>query len=261
MRGNWMRLTLGLMFLLFAIPAIAQSENRPIERQPLLKDYVPNSARMRPQTKPMLFSPKYQLKGEDPHYSGWCFMVYHPDSLFPILLTAHHHFTRQAGLTRNISGRDLPERFQSFKATAANNSSFAIDQGNILRLPQARSITSDSYNYDLAAILLFKNYPEYGAELRKTRPELGEKLWLHASLAKGDWFPSTVTFSDDSGMEIELADASINLRSVSGSPLIDREGKVAGMLLRSVSTDDGKLYGLAISSDQINHHISQALKR
>lgn len=255
-------------FLIFAFfaPLFAQDQhpNKPIRREPLLRDYRARVAETRPQVKPMLFSPEYQITSEGKHTYGWSFMTQHPDSLFPILVTAHHHFTRKAGLQRNISARDLPKRLQSFSARSSNDASFIIKQGNPLFIPQATSITREFYNNDLAAILLFQNYPEYGAELRQSPPQKGEQLWLLAAVAQVDqdpWFIGHVSFIDETGLEVEMQNADLVLRSVTGSPLIDKDGKVAGMLLMSTKTEDGKLYLMAISGDQIYKHISLALKR
>lgn len=261
-----MRFLAVALALLLTAPALAKQGNlnKPIKKANILNGYRPKAEENVPQVKPLLFSPEYNLKGEDRHIHGWCFMTYHPESLFPILVTAHSVFTRQAGLARNIAGRDLAKRLNSFKATAINDVSVVISQGNILQINEAQSLTRERYDNDLAAILLFKNYPDYGASLRRTDVELGESLWLNAPISQPDnkpWFLGKVTFSDETGLEVAMNRNDLNLRSVVGSPLIDQNGEIAGMLLQSSLADDGKLYVLAISGKQIYQHISTALKR
>lgn len=261
-----MRLFALTLALSFIAPLLAQGThaNKPITRTNILDGYRPTAEQNSPQIKPMLFSPEYQLQGEERHLYGWCFMTYHPDSLFPILVTAHSVFTRNAGLNRNLSANELGKRLQSFKATAMNDVSMVIDKGNVLQINEAQSLTRDRYDNDLAAILLFKNYPGYGTQLRRTSPEVGETLWLHAPIAQADqkpWFLGKVTFSDETGLELVMNRNDLNLRTVTGSPLVDHKGEIAGMMLQTSKADDGQLYVLAISGKQIYEHISTALKR
>jgi len=222
--------------------------------------------------------PGFVLRPEFQSEAGSClgsyaFAVEIEGAPAPLVLTALHvldELIRKRGIDArgdDYTGRELPavlSRVQLYDPFAERW--FLSDLGTagpMLILPGARMGDDEPDSHrDAAAFWAAGNGEIRPGRLAEESPAVGAPVWLAARATSGDPrapLPAVVVASGEKRLVFRFADAEREAPYSSGSPLLDREGKVVGINVGGGALG-GERLGHACHVGALRRHIAQGLE-
>jgi hypothetical protein len=156
-----------------------------------------------------------------------------------LLVTAHHLFGPDGGLSKQVSWKDLPTFVRSVRCKSLASSNSTLSAGRPLLIKDARPQSEEGAAGDVAAFQP-KAPPEAkaakvnGLEIRTTPPAPKSRVWLVAQVAAGAppeklLHPATLVGVNREWITFAYEDAKLDLTATSGAPIVDDEGRVVGI--------------------------------
>ncbi len=185
-----------------------------------------------PAVRDALFSPKFNLKDGRSVEAGkaWCARLSNGQS---VLVTALHLLGPAGGLDAQIPAAKLAAEVDNVELTSLTNGNSAGSTTTVLS-KTGHVKDDDDYSGDM---MVFKAPASISAtkafSIADQRAAVGERCWFYTCLVNESvppqCLPGTVTESSDKRMLVKL-DRRVETRATSGSPILDRIGRVIGML-------------------------------
>jgi hypothetical protein len=130
----------------------------------------------------------------------------------------------------------------------------------LLLVEDAKPFDAEGAERDMAFAVLKGGKRPAPLKLSNAASAVGDRVWLFARLADRDRpsaYGASVTDVSAGTVQYRFDDSSLNLRSLSGAPVIGADGTVVGMHLGYGSKDD-KLVGAAAPASAIHERLTAA---
>ncbi|SHJ09115.1 hypothetical protein SAMN02745163_01284 [Clostridium cavendishii DSM 21758] len=180
----------------------------------------------------------------------------------PIVLTALHLFGPNGGLEKDIVSSELPNHVKGAVFSDAFTSKACGSATKTILIPEAKP--SPNVSKDIAAFVSDKNSGLSPLKINDMLPEVGETVWLAASVYGGapedkKLHKAVVVESTDSKLAFEYENDKLELKATSGAPVLNSAGKVVGLNIGSMK-NKGKVIGVANPCVSFNKLLKDALK-
>ncbi len=243
-------------------------EGKPLEDY---KDWldVPHPQAAEPKVPaPFVVRPIFNA-GFDSTIGGYAFAVTMEGFSRPLLLTGLHVMDEliikknidPTAKNKDYSGKELPAIITDvnlFDVFAPNWMMASLgDAGPMLVLPDARSGEEEPYSdKDIAAFHVHPTAQLTPASLAKTKPAIGDPVWLLARPEQpgNNLFKAVVLESTDRSLVYKFETKEELPKYGSGSPIIDKNGQVAGITIGGGQLQDHQL-GHANHAENIRKHL------
>lgn len=176
--------------------------------------------------------PTFKVDAES-YSAGTAFLV---SSTQPLLLTAHHLFGPDGGLSKPVTWRDMPAHAQivGCKPIGAGR---PVSGETAIAIPGAHPMDPADQSGAINDVAVFRTSPESGATpslaLAVSPPKEGDQVFLIAE-AQGSNSPvhsARVLGLQNGAMLFAYDDAKLELQATSGAPIVNMDGKVVGLNL------------------------------
>lgn len=193
--------------------------------------------------------------------AGTAFVLEHEGKSY--LTTAYHVLGPPGGLKTRISARQVPQEVRAITALCLGDTRTVLLGTPLLLVDDAKPFDESGGESDVTFAVLA--YPAGPRALKLSEAELkaGERVWLFARLVDRDrptLYPATIKEATAAVVQYTMDDAGLNLRGLSGAPVLREDGTVAGMHLGFGATDDA-LIGAAAPAAAMRQRLADAVKR
>ena len=180
------------------------------------------------------------------------------------LVTAYHVLGPAGGLKTQIAPREVPREVKAIAGLCLGESEKVVVIGApLLIVEDARAIDDQGGQHDVTLALVKDTGGPTPLKLSEKGAAVGDRVWLFARMMDRDrpmTYAAKITQVSATALQYELEDASLNLRALSGAPIVAEDGSVVGMHLGFGKMDD-KLVGAAAPAAAIRERIAAATKK
>lgn len=173
-----------------------------------------------------------------------------------LLVTAHHLFGPDGGLSRQLSWQELPEKVERAQCAFLSGHGSSITVGRPVRIKNATPYNGGGNIRDMAAFPIMDT-PPYVLRLAEAVPKIGDTVWLVARVISGAEageviHRARVVRSDGRLLRFEYDDRSMNIQATSGAPIVNEHGQVVGINFGAIESSrgiEGAAVGLGVISE------------
>lgn len=180
------------------------------------------------------------------------------------LVTAYHVLGPAGGLKMKIEPREVPREVKAIAGLCLGESGKAVLVGApVLLVEDARAIDDQGGDHDVTLALVKETDGPTPLKLNANVPAVGDRVWLFARMMDRDrpmTYPAKITGVSATALQYELDDSSLNLRALSGAPVLAEDGTVVGMQL-GFGKENDKLIAAAVPAAAIRDRIVAATRR
>jgi len=179
-----------------------------------------------------------------------------------VLVTAHHLFGPDGGLSAQVKWSDLPSVVSAARCHQMTGPGRVLSAGPPLPVPNARIYSEEGPASDVAVFPL-KDDKTPALELGSGTPPLKETVWLAARVAGGEapdklLHRATLVSVNQQWIEFAYDNPKLDLTATSGAPIVDGDGRVVGINI-GAKVVGKKLVGVAQSAAVVRGAIDRAL--
>jgi hypothetical protein len=131
----------------------------------------------------------------------------------------------------------------------------------VLLVEDARPFDADGADRDLAFAVVKGQRNPAALKLTRTPPAVGDRVWVFARILDRErptTYPAEVIAASPGVVQYRMDDSSINLRALSGAPVLDANGAVIAMHLGFGKKDEA-LIGAAAPASAIRERLKAAV--
>ncbi|MEM9643994.1 MAG: hypothetical protein AAF989_03280 [Planctomycetota bacterium] len=167
---------------------------------------------------------------------GVIFAARRSESAPTVLISAMHLLGPRGGLETSIDALDVFTHWKSVDLLDCQNGDHREDvAGNALIIPGAKPFPEDSLHGDVIGFRTAPAFPLSPLDFSTSKPWVGEKVWLLASIAGNAIEPHTAKVSAyERGRLIVTLDDNVtvptDLQKVAGSPIVNSANEVIGVI-------------------------------
>jgi hypothetical protein len=177
------------------------------------------------------------------------------------LVTAYHVLGPPGGLKAKILPRDVPREVKGIAGLCLGDSETILLGAPLLLVEDAKQFDADGADRDMVFALVKSPAPPAALALSKTTPAVGARVWLFARLLDRDRptpYPAQVTEASPAVLQYRMEDPSLNLRALSGAPVLAEDGTVVVHL--GFGRKEESLIGAAAPAAAIRERLATAAK-
>src|SRR5262249_14215142 len=145
-----------------------------------------------------------------------------------LLVTAHHIFGPDAGLSRAYAWNELPALVHGVVAGSPDGRS-ELSAAAPLSIPGAMASSPGEYEYDVAAVSVTDAGAFAVLELAEKQPQPGDPVYLLAQTRGSAELRHAAHVIPSPRALCFLYEEQLDLTATSGAPVVDAEGKVVGI--------------------------------
>jgi hypothetical protein len=163
------------------------------------------------------------------------------------LTTAYHVLGPSGGLTNRISPREVPQEVKAIAGLCLGDSETVVLAQPALLIPDARSFDEKGADADVVFARVKTAGGPQGLKFSGVAAKQGDRIWMLARLLDRDrasLYPASVTDVSENILQYAFEDDALNLRALSGAPLLNAGGEVVGMHL-AFGKKENALVGVA----------------
>ena len=180
------------------------------------------------------------------------------------LVTAYHVLGPAGGLKTRIAPREVPREVKAIAGVCLGESEKGVLVGApLLLVEDARPIDDQGGERDVTLAVVKDSDGPTPLKLSANAPAAGDRVWLFARMMDRDrpmTYAAKITQVSATAIQYELEDSSLNLRALSGAPVLDDDGAVVGMHLGFGKMDE-KLVAAAVPAGAIRERIAAATRK
>jgi uncharacterized protein YndB with AHSA1/START domain len=181
----------------------------------------------------------------------------------PVLLTALHLFGPPAGLRKWVTAREFMFLVTGASGADAFSGKSLTMRAEALDTPEG-GLGGDDPTGDFAAFALSEGPKIKPIPLAGESPAEGEKLWLAApamrsAARKARLHAATVVKSEGGLLTLAFDDATLLCIGAAGAPILDSEGRAAGMVVEAGGTHEGRPVMRAVAAERFRAAVKDAL--
>jgi hypothetical protein len=163
-----------------------------------------------------------------------------------VIVTALHLLGPDGGLSGQIQGSDVARAVQEVELTTCYTRRHGISNkvlsktGEVLEM---QSLGSLNFSDDYIILDGPKKIHGFPILVAHKPPEINERVWLYTKVVRDDqprMYPAVVLAQSDDFLEAQLFQP-LPLTGTSGSPILNKQGKVVGMI-NSAKPDEGLIF-------------------
>ncbi len=180
------------------------------------------------------------------------------------LVTAYHVLGPAGGLKVRIAPREVPREVKAIAGLCLGESEKVVVVGApVLLVEDARPIDDQGGEHDVTLALVKDSNGPTPLKLSVKASAVGDRVWLFGRMMDRDrpmTYAGKITQVSATTLQYELEDSSLNLRALSGAPILAEDGSVVGMHLGFGKMDD-KLVAAAAPAVAIRERIAAATRK
>jgi hypothetical protein len=196
--------------------------------------------------------------------AGTAFVLGRDDGTY-VLVTAHHLFGPNGGMSRDIRADELTSVVRGVTATSADDSSVKLTSRRVVEIAGASAFIPSDGNTptdvrpDIAAFRLDGPGGATVLALAAEPAEKGDRVYLLAEVSGSDarLHPATVDGTGRTAVSYAF-DESLELRGSSGAPMLNARGEVIGINAAG-GENGGETFGLCGPLDAVREKLAGAL--
>lgn len=178
------------------------------------------------------------------------------------LVTAYHVLGPPGGLKAKIPPRDVPREVKGIAGLCLGDGETILLGAPLLLVEDAKPFDPEGADRDVTFALVKTPGRQKPFKLSKATPPVGERVWLFARLLDRDrptLYPAEITELSPGVVQYRMDDPSLNLRALSGAPVLGTDGSVVAMHL-GFGRKDETLVGAAAPAEGLKQRLSAAAK-
>lgn len=180
-----------------------------------------------------------------------------------VLVTACHVLGPAGGLKTQIPAREIPREVRAIAGVGLGEAETVLLGAPVLLVEDARPADADGAHRDVTLALVKSADGPTPFKLSNQAAKAGDRVWLFGRLKDRDRpmnYPAKVTDVTATALQYELEDSDLNLRALSGAPVLAEDGTVFGMHVGFAKQDE-KLIAAATPAAAIRERIIAATKK
>ena len=158
-----------------------------------------------------------------------------------LLLTAHHLLGKSGGLDADITWDQMDSQVSGALGYSPQDPTVRVGAQPALIITDAAAMTPDVLHNDVAAFVVQENAGISVLSFAQKGPAPRDRVWLIAEIEghKGQLLhPARVTGSTEQELSYVFDDAKLELRTTSGTPIVNARGEVVALHLGGGNLDD-----------------------
>jgi hypothetical protein len=176
------------------------------------------------------------------------------------LVTAYHVLGPPGGLKTKIAARDVPREVKAIAGLCLGDGETVLLGAPLLLVENAKPFDADGADRDVVFAKVKASGGPTPFTLSSGTLKLGDRVWLFARLLDRDrpmTYPAEITELSPGIVQYRMEDPTLNLRALSGAPVVNADGAVVAMHLGFGQKEEA-LMGAAAPAAGIRERLSAA---